>query len=123
MSKEILKYMLPDGILDHFEITKLSESIDPETQVTVLRIDLEELNEIPSGYIKEEYESKGFYPITIVKDFPVRDKALILAVKRRRWRHKVNKNEIHSDYTFIATGAKITQDLSDFLKEADRDES
>lgn len=119
MSKEIIKYMLPNGMLDHFEITNLSESIDPESQVTVLRIDLEEINEIPEGFNKEEYESKGFYPITIINDFPLRDKAVVLALKRRRWRHKVNRTEIHSNYSFIATGAKITQDLSDFLKETD----
>lgn len=120
MDTELIKYFLPDGILDHYIITNIEETIDARTQAKVLRIDLEEINELPTGYEKTEYESKGFYLTTYVKDFPIRDRALLLALKRRRWRNKNNKNEIiHNDYSFIAAGAKITQDLSDFLKETD----
>lgn len=120
MDTDLIKYILPSGILEHFKVTGLSESIDEETTVIVLQIDLEEINNIPQGYNSNEYESKGFYPVILIKDFPLRDRAVVLAIKRRRWRNKSNKNEvIHNDYSFIATGAKLTQELSDFLKDTD----
>ena len=88
----------------------------------VLQIELEEKNRIPEGYDSEQYESKGFYPIKIIQDFPIRGKAVYLAIKRRRWRNKTNKKEIiHNDYSIIAGGSKITRELSDFLKDTGRD--
>jgi hypothetical protein len=120
MEKELIKYFLPKDILSHYIITKVSEILDKESQAAVLRIELEEINKIPEGYDASQYESKGFYSIKEIQDYPIRDKAVLLAVKRRRWRNKKNKDEeIHSAYTFIAEGARITQDLSDFLKEGD----
>ena len=55
------------------------------------------------------------------KIFQFGGKAVYLNVKRRRWRHKVTKQEIQSDYNFIAEGAKLTEELSDFLKGTGRD--
>lgn len=86
-----------------------------------LQITLEEHNTIPKGYDSSLYESKGFYPATTIQDFPIRGKAVYLVIKRRRWRHKEQKNEvIHNDYSFIAEGSKLTQELSNFLKATGR---
>jgi hypothetical protein len=85
-------------------------------------ISIEEKNQMPSGYESAEYESKGYYAEKLVQDFPLRGKALYLAIKRRRWRRKDGKGEdIHNDYTLIAEGAKLTQELSEFLKGTGRD--
>lgn len=77
---------------------------------------MEEKNELPLGYTKTFYGSKGFYPEKTIQDFPIRGKATYLKIKRRRWRHKGTKKEIRSDCSFIAEGSKLTQELSDFLK-------
>jgi hypothetical protein len=88
----------------------------------VLQIALEEINSLPGGYDPEAYESKGFYPVTLIQDFPIRGKAVYLALKRRRWRHKLHRNEvIHNDYSIIAEGSRITEELSAFLKGTGRD--
>ena len=87
----------------------------------ILEISLEEQNNLPSSYGKEDYESKGFLPAKRIQDFPVRGKAVYLLVKRRRWRDKVSKSEIRSDYRFKAEDAKLTKELSDFLKGTGRD--
>jgi len=122
MDLELLKYFLPEGLMDYFIITKVYEVEDPTLKTKVLQLDLEEINKIPSGYNIDQYESKGFYPVKIIQDFPVRGKSVYLAIKRRRWRNKDNKNEvIHNDYSIIAEGAKITKELSDFLKDTGRD--
>lgn len=83
---------------------------------------LEEKNTLPSMYDNGSYESKGFYNEKLIQDFPIRGKALFLRIKRRRWRLKADKKqEIKSDYTFIAEGSKLTKELSDFLKGTGRD--
>ena len=82
---------------------------------------LEEKNIIPNGFDSNEYESKGFLPEARVQDFPIRGKACYLVIKKRRWRHKITKKEISKDFSFIADGARLTAELSDFLKSTGRD--
>jgi len=122
MDKEILKYFLPDELLEYFIISKVEELGEVLTKRMILQIELEEKNRIPAGYDSDQYESKGFYPTKIIQDFPVRGKPLYLAIRRRRWRNKLNKNEvIHNDYSLFAEGSKITRELSYFLKDTGRD--
>ena len=121
MDKELLKYLLPSELLDHFTIISVSEYLDIETKTKSLNIHLEEDNILQSIYTSSDYESKGFYPEKRIQDFPIRGKSVYLFIKRRRWRHKLNKSEIiHNDYSFISEGSKLTQELSDFLKSTGR---
>jgi len=80
-------------------------------------IEFEEKNELPSGYSRLDYESKGFMEPKLIQDFPIRGKAVYLNIKKRRWRHKETGAIIKRDFTFIADGSKFTQELSDFLKD------
>jgi hypothetical protein len=122
MDKDFVRYFLPAGLLEHFTITSIEEKDEESTKSKIIEIGLEEINRIPTGYDSGQYESKGFYPVKLIQDFPIRGKAVYLAIKRRRWRHKNNPNEIiQNDYTLIAEGSKITQELSDFLKGTGRD--
>ncbi len=114
--KSIVQYFLPSLLLEYFDISDVSEKESEETKMKYLQIDMVEKNIIPSGYESSEYESKGFYNVKLIQDFPVRGKAVYLAIKRRRWRYKTEHTEIHNDYTFIADGSKFTKELSDFLK-------
>lgn len=73
----------------------------------ILQIELEENNNFPIGYDPSLYESKGFYPTTVIQDLRVRGKAVYLAIKRRRQRFKESKNiVIHNDYSFVTEGSK-----------------
>ena len=121
MDREIISFILPSGLLENFTITKIEELDEASSKDKMIRIELEEKNQIPDKYESSQYESKGFYPVKLVQDFPIRGKAVYLAIKRRRWRHKIDQSEIHSDYTLIAENSKITQELSDFLKGTGRD--
>ncbi len=122
MDISLLSYVLPAGLLEHFEITTFKELGDIQLRKDCFYIYLDEKNQLPSGYNSLEYESKGFYERTFIQDFPIRGKALYLAIRRRRWRSKADKsNELKSDYSFIAEGSKLTVELSDFLKGTGRD--
>jgi hypothetical protein len=48
--------------------------------------------------------------------------SVYLVLKRRRWRLKSDHQiTIQSDYSFIAKGVKLTQEVADFLKGTGRD--
>tara|TARA_B100000809_G_C15067332_1_gene504640 strand:- start:1033 stop:1413 length:381 start_codon:yes stop_codon:yes gene_type:complete len=121
---DLSSLILPKDLLTHFTTTELLELCDIETKEHILELHLEENNELPSGYLRSDYESKGFYPQKRIQDFPVRGKALYLCIKRRVWREKNNPSlTIKSDYSFISEGSKLTKEISDFLKGTGRDPS
>ena len=120
INNEIWTHILPKDLLNYFKIEKVVEVKNKREEIDI-EITLAELNNMPIGYPKDQYESKGFLPAKRIQDFPIRGKAVYLLVKRRRWRDKTTKKEIRSDYRFIAEGAKLTKELSDFLKGTGRD--
>lgn len=117
----MLSLFLPEGLLTHFDAVSLHILGDVQTKKDCFHIYLDEKNKLPESYNSKDYGSKGFYNRTIVQDFPIRGKAVYLCVKRRRWRHKTDRTDIKSDYSFIVDGSKLTVELSDFLKGTGRD--
>jgi hypothetical protein len=116
-----LSIFLPDSLLNHFDLLNVTELGEVSSKKMIYYIELAEKNDLPKGYNRLNYESKGFYPEKTVQDFPIRGKAVYLVIKRRRWREKQSRIEIKSDYSFIAEGSKLTIELSDFLKDTGRD--
>jgi len=118
----LLSSFLPEGLLEHFTITDFKELGYTPIKKDGFFIYLEEKNVLPSGYDSSLYESKGFQEAKQIQDFPVRGRPLFLVIKRRRWRLKSDPNQtITSDYSFIAEGVKLTQEVADFLKGTGRD--
>jgi hypothetical protein len=70
---------------------------------------------IPKEYMPNHYESKGFMESKFIQNFPLRDKAVFLKIKKRRWLHKQTGTILKRDFSFIADGSKITQKLSNFF--------
>lgn len=116
MNIEILASLfLPSGLLERFELIRVEELENTKSKKREYHIWLDEKNDLPSSI--ENYESKGFYPAKVVQDFPIRGKAVFLHIRRRRWRDKAGlKPDIKSDYSFIAKGVKLTEELAAFLK-------
>jgi hypothetical protein len=121
MDISILKSFLPEFILDYYTIVDFKERGNVSTKQMEFELYLDETNCIHQDVDSEEYESKGFLPPSRVQDFPIRGRALYLVIRRRRWRHKGTKSEIHNDISFVAKGVKLTEDISDFLKSTGRD--
>lgn len=115
--KEVVKNILPKGLLDYFEVKGMKEIASKGKQEEHFIITLEETNTLPEGFSENDYESKGFYKPRKVQDFPLRGKAVYLLIYRRRWQNKQDKKYIHRDFTLIADGTKFTKELSDFLKQ------
>ena len=123
MLQNFVEALLPKGLLTHFIIDDFKEGKEQGSNEVCYELYLSEKNALPQGYSKLDYESKGFYKPKTIQDFPIRGKALYLIIKRRRWRHKQTKEEIKSDYSFIAKGVKLTAELSAVLKGTGRDPS
>jgi len=118
---DLISHFLPEDLVSHFVVTDFKELGEISTCKMIFEIHLEEKNQLPIGYPKTEYESKGFSSGSTIQDFPIRGKAVYLKIRRRRWRHKQTRKEITNDYSFIAEGSKLTKELSDFLKGTGRD--
>jgi len=114
----LLYYLFPSELTEHFSISHFEILCSLETKEEYFVVDFEENNELPEGYSKTDYESKGFVESKLIQDFPLRGRATYLRVRARRWRHKTTGAVIARDFSFMADGSKFTQELSDFLKEA-----
>lgn len=122
MEKALLSQFLPSGILDYFDIDYYCLFSKVKTKEEGFLIHLREKNILPEEYIPSEYESKGFNKPVYIQDFPIRGKLLYLNIRCRRWRQKANKNKVvKRDYSFLTEGVRMTKDLSDFLKDSNRD--
>ena len=65
----------------------------------------------------------GFTEATIVKDFPVRDRNLMLHIRRRRYLDEDGKSVILSVYQATADGTRYSEEFAAFLKGTDGLES
>lgn len=108
--KSILELILPEEIFRHFDI------IETQTQAKEVHIYLDEKNIIPDLYKDSKLISKGFTPSTTIQDFPLRDKALYLHVRRRKWQ-EVNTGKIISNkFGLTANGTQYSEGFAAFLK-------
>lgn len=122
MDLSLLEIILPEGLLSYFDIVAYKELGDISVKKDTFHIYLEEKHILPQGYSQSDYESKGFISSKCVQDFPIRGKSVYLHIKTRRWRDKKTKSkQIRNNYSFIAEGSKLTEELSSFLKATGRD--
>lgn len=108
---QLASYILPEEIFRYFEITKIEESPTKE-----LHIYLDEDAVEPDGYSTYTLSSKGFHEAALVKDFPIRDKAVILHVRRRRWLVVELNKVVSRDWKLVSEGTRYTQGFATFLK-------
>ena len=91
---ESARYFLPDG----FDIINHNSSADK------IHLYLEEKNTLLKEYQSEIAQSKDFLPEITVDDFPLRDKSVLLYIKRRR-RSLVDTGKIiKRDWNSLAKG-------------------
>jgi hypothetical protein len=113
--KEILlsltKYVLPTELVEYFELKSIKETSE------TLHLYLEEQNVIPAEYASLSLSSNGFYEESTIKDFPLRDKKVVLHVRRRRWIDEVGKS-YSRHWDLMAAGTRYSKGFAYFLKEA-----
>ena len=86
MITDLLRYVLPQELVDTFDLVHLEESAG------TLHFHLDECNIVPAEYKDISLSSNGFYESSTIKDFPLREKKVILHVRRRRWVDEAGKS-------------------------------
>jgi len=109
-SEDLIKAILPVEVFEYFEIIKVD--IDDK----IIDIHLDELNLPPIQYQTEKLTSKGFTDSTIIQDFPLRNKAVYLHVRRRKWQIESSGKIISKTWDLTEKGSRYTKDFATFLK-------
>jgi len=114
VEKQLAALLFPEGLLDYFEVV----SLDQSSGAYIFYLD--EKNIVPEGYKQKDLESKGFYQVESVTDFPLRGRACKLRFRRRKWITKTDGKIIHRDWSIVAKGTRTTNEFAAFLKELNR---
>jgi len=108
---QLLRALLPAELFDYFEITFV------QTGEKALDVYLDELNRPPVAYKGERLASKGFHPAVVVQDFPIRERAVYLHVRRRKWQVESTGAIVSNTWEATARGTRYTKGFASFLKD------
>lgn len=107
---QLAALILPEEIFEFFDIVSI------ESNQFQVDIHLDEKPNKPEGYELVRLTSKGFHAPIIIQDFPLRDKALFLHVRRRRWYSESTSKTVERDWESVAKGTRLTKGFASFLK-------
>ena len=118
----VIALLLPDGVLDHFELVKLDEEDAPvpadgsyTPYKRKVHLYLDERDERTSDELTA-LRPNGFTEYTMVTDYPVRNRLLTLHMRRRRYINPDGKNTILCIYPLKANGTSISASVCFFFK-------
>lgn len=109
--KALVEAFLPQDLFQYFEITNVNIT-DKKIQV-----DLDELNNVPVSHKNVKLISKGFHSPVIIQDFPIRERAVFLHVRRRKWKEERTGKIISNNWDTMAKGTRFTKGFASFLKD------
>lgn len=106
----LIEFILPNDILSHFEV------VDMKTIGNQVHVFLDEKNILPPEHQTAQLTSKGFHSESIIQDFPLRDKALFLHVRRRKWEITGSGEIVSRNWDLVAEGTRYSKEFAAFLK-------
>lgn len=108
----LARVVLPSQVLDYFSVVGVEET---ETEIYI------SLDEKMNAELSENvhFKSKGFMEAVSVTDFPIRDRKVVLKIRRRRWIDtRTGKSfSIPIDLDIVAEGTRYSKEFAAFLKE------
>lgn len=109
----LLAFMLPKDINENFELFDVTDELFEGSPA--LHLHLEERPVPP----KESPKAipNGFYKESVVTDFPMRDKVVVLHIRRRRWKDSEGRSLPAKDIPLAAKGTRISCEFAAFLKD------
>ena len=119
----IISFFLPDGMIDWFEVVRIVE--EPNTgnaQADILynsglNIYLDERDNREGEQLG--LKPNGFTEATVIKDYPTRNRNVLLHVRRRRYLDADGRNIILNQYPLTADGTKVSVEFCLFFKDSD----
>jgi predicted transcriptional regulator len=111
--QELLKLIVPKEITDNFELIEIVE------RTNMITLSFEELaSRIPKPLIGKEVVLDGYLNQLELQTFPLKDKTVYIALRRRRWKEKGDSKQSYSNtYELHVEGMKTTKEFGAFLKE------
>ncbi len=111
--------ILPEGILDYFDVTNVEEERtgtfdETKTEIRVIHIYLDERD--LREKLWHDLTPNGFTEIRSINDFPIRDRKVVLHVRRRRWLNADGKSVILESLPLVASGTSYSKEFADVLK-------
>ena len=115
----IISFFLPDGMTDWFEIVGMREEPNGGTAQadvlysSVLHIYLDERDNRIGDQLG--LKPNGFTEATVIKDYPIRNRKVLLHVRRRRYLDADGRNIILNQYPLTADGTKLSVEFGLFF--------
>ena len=115
----LLKVILPEDILEVFEVSNVIEEHtgiieETGTERRIIHIHLDERDLRDKKW--HDLRPNGFTEAHCINDFPIRDRKVILHVRRRRWLDGNGKNVILPHESLTAPGTSYSKEFADALK-------
>lgn len=109
--RKVMEAILPPEFSGYFDIVDIVT--DRTSDIPVLNIHLDEKPVPPEDH--PDAVPNGFYDVTSINDFPIRDKKTMLRVRRRRWKD-ADGHSFSRDWQLIAKGTRLSNEFAEFLK-------
>jgi len=119
IAEGLISYILPQGMSDWFEIVNYYEEPNPDTSFLdtlydkVLHVHLDE--RLSPDAEKLGLKPNGFTETKLVKDYPLRNRKVLLHLRRRRYLDKNNRNVVLQNYKIAADGTKMSVEYGLFF--------
>ena len=109
----LLGLIAPEEIIKNFTIVKIVEA-----KGTITIVFEEKTDRIPTELLGKDVVLDGFLNTLELQTFPLKDKTVYFAIKRRRWKEKSTTEKSYSNtYDLNDQGMKTTKEFGAFLKE------
>lgn len=116
-----ISFFLPEGMIDWFEVVHMTEENNPGTTIAdklynrILNIYLDERDNRSEDQMV--LKPNGFTEATVIKDYPIRNRKVLLHVRRRRYLDADGRNIILNQYPLNPDGTKVSVEYGLFFKD------
>ena len=83
----------------------------------VLHLYLDEEPYFPEGFPADRFSPNGFYPESLIRDFPLRDRKVMLHIRRWCWVDQTTGKSVFRSWKLVADGTQYTKEFASFLKD------
>ena len=115
----LVRFMLPQGMLDYFEITRIEEEVTDEkdetgTVIRILHIHLDERD--LREKVWHDLQPNGFTEPRPFNHYLLCNHKVLLHVRRRRWLDADGHNVVLESLPLVAEGTCYSVEFAEFLK-------
>lgn len=113
---QLASLVLPPSIMDFFDITGMDVEVvapkpgDHYTQIVHIYLDERDNRTDEFNGLRPN----GFTEPTTIEDFPIRNRKVVLHVRRRRWLDKEGHNVIINPYPLVYEGTRYSEEFAFF---------